>query len=273
MLGELYKPKGLALETAQQVFESEDVHALNIAWGCTNRCTDCFIRYIKPGEIRFPKNDPCSLVRKQLDDGLETDGVFISFNTDPLLQCNLLNTVKVTCLLRERNIPVAILSKMGVVPVAGSTYEHIGSNNGSKLDIHTNWNFIKKIRGIKHGMTIKSLDESFRKTHEPNAISISERIKILRVAHAEGEYTWVSDEPHPCPAIHKQNDQEFWESINFVDFIIYGKWNYNASASTPESRDYYSENVPKFIDFCNDYGIRYHVKSETMNFINKEVKK
>jgi len=252
MLGEIYRPSGLALETAQQVFESENVHALNVAWGCTNRCTDCYIRYIKPGEIRFPKNDLCSLVKKQMDAGLKTDGVFISFNTDPLLQCNLLSTVKITCLLREKNIPVAILSKMGVVPVAGRT-------------------FYGNERGIKHGMTVKSLDESFRKTHEPNALSISERIKTLRVAHAENEYTWISDEPHPCPAIHKQDDHAFWESINFVDFVIYGKWNYNALTSTPKSRDYYSENVPKFIDFCNDYGIRYHVKSDTMKFIKKEV--
>lgn len=271
MLGEIYEPTGLAFETAQQVFEADNIHALNVAWGCTNKCTDCFIRYSKPGMIRFPKEDTCSLVKKQLDNGLETDGVFISFNTDPLLQSNLLNTVKITCMLRERKIPVAILSKMGVVPVAGSTQVHTENNNGLKLDISTNWDFIERVHGIKHGMTIKSLDESFRKTHEPNAMSINERIKILRVAHNNDEYTWISDEPHPCPAIHKQNDQKFWESINFVDFIIFGKWNYNKKASTPESRDYYSETVPKFIDFCNDHGIRYHVKSETMDFIKKEV--
>jgi len=252
MLGELYKPKGLALETASAVFQSENVHACNVAWGCTNCCKDCYIQYIKRGHIRYPKEKPGNLVEHQLKGGFKTDGVFISFNTDPLLQTNMINTVNLVMELRERCIPVAILSKMGHVPISSFNFWH------KKID-------------IRHGMTIKSGDEKFRMKFEPNAKPINFRITELRDLHLDGEYTWVSDEPHPCPALYKQNDQKFWESINFVDFIIFGKWNYNKLASTPESRDYYSETVPKFIDFCNDHGIRYHVKSETMDFIKKEV--
>ncbi|MCK4348906.1 MAG: radical SAM protein [Thermoplasmatales archaeon] len=239
VLGSLYVPSGLALETAQHVLEAENVHACNVAWGCTNKCTDCFIRYSKPGRIRFPKEDPCSLVKKQLDNGLETDGVFISFNTDPLLACNFTNTVQLVNLLQERKIPVAILSKMGAVDVPN----------------------------IRNGITIKSSDERFRKEFEPNASSIAHRLKVLKKLKDNGEYTWISDEPHPCPDIYKQDDYAFWESINFVDFIIFGKWNYNSLASTDKAQDYYKTVVPQFIDFCNGHGIRYHVKAETMKFI------
>lgn len=238
-LGMLYRPSGLALETAHAVLEAENVHACNVAWGCTNRCKNCFIRWSKPGQIRFPKDQPRHMVEKQLDGGLKTDGVFVSFETDPLLACNFTNAVQLVNLLREKKIPVAMLSKMGAVDIPN----------------------------IRNGITIKSSDERFRKEFEPNASSIAHRIKVLRMLKNNGEYTWVSDEPHPCPDIYKQDDRAFWESISFVDFIIFGKWNYNSLASTDKARDYYKSTVPRFIDFCKDYGIRCHVKAETMKFI------
>lgn len=239
MLGELYYPTGKARETASVVLRVEHPMAINIAWGCTNMCRDCYIRYIKHGHIRFPKNEPYKMVEHQLKSGLKTDGVFISFNTDPLLACNFTNTIQLVNLLRERNIPIAILSKMGAVCIPN----------------------------IRNGITIKSSDEGFRKEFEPNASSIAHRIKVLRTLKNIGEYVWVSDEPHPCPAIYKQDDHAFWENINFVDFIIFGIWNYNSLARTEEARRYYAETVPKFIDFCKDHGIRYHVKAKTMEFI------
>lgn len=238
-LGSLYAPSGLALETAQQVLEIKNPMACNIAWGCTNRCNGCYIRYSKPGYIRFPKDEPCKMIEAQLNKGLKTDGVFISFETDPLLACNFTNTVQLVNLLRKKNIPIAILSKMGAVDIPD----------------------------VKNGITIKSSDERFRKEFEPNASSIAHRIKVLRMLKNNGEYAWVSDEPHPCPDIYKQDDRAFWESISFVDFIIFGKWNYNSLASTDKARDYYKSAVTRFIDFCKDYGIRGHVKAETMKFI------
>lgn len=238
-LGMLYRPSGLALETAQHVLEAENVHASNVAWGCTNMCRDCYIRYTKPGQIRFPKDEPCKMVEKQLDNGLKTDGVFISFETDPLLACNFTNAIQLVNLLREKNVPIAILSKMGAIDIPN----------------------------IRNGITIKSSDERFRKEFEPNASSIAHRLKVLRLLKNNGKYVWVSDEPHPCPAIYKQDDRAFWNSINFVDFIIFGIWNYNSLSRTEEARQYYAAIVPQFIDFCKDYGIRYHVKEKTMEFI------
>lgn len=257
-LGMLYRPSGLALETARAVFEAKNVHACNVAWGCTNRCKDCYIRYSKPGKIRFPKNEPAIMVGKQLDNGLKTDGVFISFETDPLLKCNYVNTIRLALVLKQKDIPVAILSKLDAVPIVGISF-HLIKNN-----------LYEKVFLIRHGMTIKAIDESFRKKFESRAASIKNRIKQLRGLDNHGEYTWVSDEPHPCPDIYKQNDLAFWESISFVDFIIFGKWNYNPLSATERARQYYSEAVPQFIDFCKDHGIRYHVKAETMKFIKKD---
>lgn len=241
-LGMLYRPSGLALETAQVVLEAKNVHGCNVAWGCTNRCKDCYIRWSKPGQIRFPQESPHSMVEKQLDGGLKTGGVFISFETDPLLPHNRINTIELVDVLRQRNIPVAVLSKVGFVPLSN----------------------------IRHGMTIKSADEKFRIKFEPNTESIKTRINFLKFLHQEYDYTWVSDEPHPCPDIYKQNDLTFWKDISFVDFIIFGMWNYNPLARTEKARQYYSEAVPQFIDFCKEHGIRYHVKAETMNYIRKD---
>lgn len=234
MLGELYYPKGKAKETASKVLDVKEPMACNIAYGCRN-CSYCYIPYIKKGQIRFPKDLPVNLVKKQLDNGLKPEGVFLSFTTDPFLKENENNANNMIGLLLENKIKVATLSKVGVPD-------------------------FKHLRKTKTGMTIVSDDEKFRRKFEPNAISIKKRIRVLKSIHDMGGFTWVSLEPYPTPAIWKQNIEKILEKINFVDFIVFGKWNYSKLAN---DKSFYRKITKKFEDYCNSQGIKYFVKIES----------
>jgi hypothetical protein len=59
------------------------------------------------------------------------------------------------------------------------------------------------------------------------------------------------------------------EELAFVDFIVFGKWNYDVRSSTPEAKEEYLDYVYTFRDFCKANNIRYHVKSETLKFIGE----
>jgi len=243
MNGKLYQPKGLAHETARAVLEVEP-WAVNVAWGCRLGCKyPCYNWFRTKGKMAFPKEPPVNLVRKQLEKGLEPKGVFISFGTEPLLEENIENTIAVVNLLRDYGTRVAVLSKMGTLDI--DDFE------------------------VRHGATIVSFANAFSRTYEPNALDPLIRRQELICASEMGNYTWVSIEPYPCPAIFKQDLKTFLEQLDFVDFLIFGKWNYSSLASTEKAREDYAKAVKIFIEFCEDRNIRYHVKSETMRFITK----
>jgi DNA repair photolyase len=247
MLGQLYKPKGLALETARAVLEVEDPYACNVAYGCSNACGYCYTPFVmrkKRSEqvtVRYPKVKPHLLVKEQFESGLVPEGVFISFMTDPFLKENRENTKYLIDLLSDNNFQVATLSKSGM--------------------------YAESIGHSRIGMTIVSLDTSFWKQWEINSVHPTERVYMLNGAQAWGNYTWVSLEPYPPAAIYKQNLKELLEKIKFVDFIIFGKWNYDARARTLQAKQDYQENVATLRDFCKSNSIRYHVKTDTLKFI------
>jgi len=236
MLGKLYNPTGKALETAQQVLEVKNPMACNVAYGCKNCCEYCYIPYIKKGEIRFPKTNPKYLVEKQLKK-IKPEGVFLCFNTDLALECNKKRTIRLIELLIEKNIKVATLSKIGIPRLP-----------------------CKNAQNIRIGMTIVSDNDEFSKKFEPNALPVSKRIEYLRNAHGWGYYTWVSLEPFPTPNIWEQDLVSLLEKIKFVDFIIFGKWNYDKRAN---DKEFYKKQVGIFEDYCKQNHIRHFVKSET----------
>jgi len=251
MLGELYKPKGLARETAKAVLETENVYACNMAFGCTNRCRYCYVpRFThrkKDQDIRLPKKSPVELVLNQLEHRWkfhwtqrEELGVFLSFLTDPFLpECGDESEKLIEALIRSR-IHVATLSKL-------STSVH---------------------HGVRQGMTIVSLDEKFHKKWEPFTCPVEGRLVILKTCKKEfGDYVWISMEPYPPSAIYKQDFDSLLEELNFVDLIVFGKWNYDKRANTEEARQEYKNYIGILEDFCRSNYIRYHVKSDTMNFV------
>ena len=239
MLGELYQPKGLALETARAVLEVDEPWAVNVAWGCKNECLYCYNRRLTRGlKMSYPKESPVDLVRKQLENGIEPEGVFMCFGTEPLLTENIENTIAVVNVLRDYDIRVAVLSKMGTLNI--DDFE------------------------VRHGATLVSLSKSFSYIYEFNAAPPIYRLNKLIEMSEAGAFTWVSIEPYPPPAIYEQDLQELLNELTFVDFMIFGKWNYDKRANIPEAKEFYKQAAVEFIDFCKGHGIRYHVKSDIL---------
>ena len=253
MLGELYRPHGLALETAQAVLETGNVWACNVSFGCTNACRYCYVprftrRRRDTCEVRLPKKSPVELVRHQLEHQWRFHwtsklGVFLSFLTDPFLPQLRSSTEDLAVLLWKHHIRVATLSKVATVGAGAE---------------------------IRHGMTVVSCENKFRNEFEPNTPSPLTRIAELKgLKENWDQYVWVSMEPFPPSAIYKQRIGDLLEELKFVDLIIFGVWNYDKRARTEEARREYAENIQVLTDFCKSNNIRLHVKTDTLRFIRR----
>jgi len=244
-LGELYKPSGLARETAQAVLEVDEPYAVNVALGCSNGCPMCYGPLAtrqsreKWMNVRQPKKKPAELVDFQLSFGKlheRLEGVFLSFLTDVFLKENEENTeLLIELLYFDWEIHrIATLSKLGT----------------------------SLFSGVRHGITIVSLDEKFWRKYEPNALHPRKRIKLWE----DRGYTWASVEPYPTSAIWKQSLEPLLEELKFVNLIVFGKWNYDKRANTEQARQEYADNIHTAEDFCKSNSIRLHVKSNTLKF-------
>jgi DNA repair photolyase len=113
-------------------------------------------------------------------------------------------------------------------------------------------------RKNRHGISLISLDEGFRRQWEPAAAPYADRIKALRYLHKKGLPTYAHIEPYPTPNIFKQDFEALLESIAFVDSIYFGGWNYNsASGKYPDRAEFYAELGRKAKAFCRIHGIDY----------------
>jgi len=221
--------------------------AVNVAIGCTNCCSDCYGPLASKTKredwckVRLPKTPPVNLVREQIEKGMRPQGVFISFFTDPFLDINRFNTEALVLYLLEQEIPVATLSKVDVM------------------------------RNVPayHGMTLVSPHEAYKWTNECHAADLLTRRSRLKMAHLDGYITWVSMEPYPPPAVFEQKLDTLLNDVHFVDFIIFGKRNYDPRANTEEARIFYRDAVAEFRDYCKDMDIRHHVKTDTLKFIGE----
>ena len=249
MLGELYRPSGLAYETAKAVLETEEIYACNVALGCSNNCAYCYVprftrRCRDACDVRLPKKPPVDLVRHQLEHSWRFHwtsklGVFLSFLTDPFLPQIKKSTEQLIEHLLDQGVTVATLSKLD----ASAFY-------------------------VKHGMTFVSLDDAFHDKFEPLTMSPKSRIEILELCKGKWhEQVWVSIEPYPPSAIYKQRIEELLEELNFVDLIVFGRWRYDARASTKDAKLEYANYVQTVEDFCKENHIRCHIKNDTRRFI------
>lgn len=115
------------------------------------------------------------------------------------------------------------------------------------------------------GITLVSLDETFRREMEPNAAPYQERIEALRFLHNAGCKTWVSIEPYPTPNFIDQDLNAILEAIGFCDKIIFGRLNYNKKVS--EYKDYkafFNERAEEVISYCKTHGKEFHIKNGTI---------
>jgi DNA repair photolyase len=113
-----------------------------------------------------------------------------------------------------------------------------------------------------YGISLVSLDEGFRQRFEPNtALYRLGRIAAIKQLQDAGLKTWVSMEPYPTPNIVEQKIEDVLEAVDFVDRIVFGKWNYSRLASDfPGANAFYVDCVDKVTDFCRTNGIEVYIK-------------
>ena len=174
--------------------------------------------------------------------------VHLCFSTDPFMYgykdiCDM--SIEIIRMLNSNGIVCSALTK-GLLPVELSL---LSPDN-------------------QYGITLISLDETFRERVEPGASPYQNRIASLKNLHDKGFKTWVSIEPYPTPNIIEQDFTQILEAIGFVDRIIFGRTNYNSQISKFKNvKQYYNDLSQNVIDFCNTRGIDYHIKDGTMTQI------
>ena len=177
--------------------------------------------------------------------------VHLCFTTDPFMYehdkiCN--TSLEIISILNTADIKCTALTK-GLLPLE----------------------LLELSKDNEYGITLISLDESFREKIEPGAAPYVDRVGRLRELHENGSKTWVSIEPYPTPNIIAQDFGELLNAISFVDKIIFGRTNYNAEISKyPEYRSYYNELSENVIDFCVQNNIAYHIKEGTQTIAERE---
>ncbi|MDE5553434.1 MAG: hypothetical protein K2I67_02695 [Malacoplasma sp.] len=171
--------------------------------------------------------------------------VQLCFTTDPFMYgypevINL--SIAIIKKLNEAGIKCTVLTK-GILP---NELTHLSQDN-------------------EYGITLISLNESFRKEIEPNAAPYNERIDALRALHNAGCKTWVSIEPYPTPNIIEQDFSAILQSVSFCDKIIFGRLHYNKKVSEyKEHKKFFNKLAQQVIEFCVTNGKDYHIKTGTI---------
>lgn len=173
------------------------------------------------------------------------DHVHLCFTTDPFMYgyddiCDL--SVKIIKRLNDDGIKCTALTK-GLLP---SRLKNLSKDN-------------------EYGITIVSLDESFRADIEPGSAPYLERIKSLKALHNAGCKTWVSIEPYPTPNFIKQDISKILDKVKFADKIIFGRLNYNAKVTAYKGyKEFFNEMSNIVIAFSKKNNIKYHIKDGTI---------
>lgn len=174
----------------------------------------------------------------------EIKNVQLCFTTDPFMfgyEDIKELSIDVISKINEYNIPCHVLTK-GILP--------------KELLETSKINF--------YGITLVSLDDSFRRTYEPGSSNYQERINALRALHDNGFKTWVSIEPFPTPNIINQDLLEILDSINFVDKIIFGRLHYNKLVSEyKDFKMFYNDCSDIVEEYCKEHNINYYIKNKT----------
>lgn len=117
----------------------------------------------------------------------------------------------------------------------------------------------------EYGITLVSLDETFRQEMEPNTAPYQERIKALKALHDAGCRTWVSIEPYPTPNFIEQDLSLILDAVGFCDKIIFGRLNYNKKVSEyKDHKVYFNDLAEQVIAYCLANGKDYHIKNGTI---------
>lgn len=232
-------------------------YTMNFVQGCSHGCKfPCyaFLQKKRFGQINdyedWCKPRLVSNTLDLLDEEIpklkdKISSVQLCFSTDPFMHgFQEIRDMAILAIkkLNEANIKCTVLTK-GILPKSLADFS----------------------RENEYGITLVSLNEKYRKQMEPGASSYNWRQKALKTLHDAGCKTWISMEPYPTLNIFKQNLYEILQSISFVDKIIFGGVNYNKKVSLCKGyRDFYNRCAATVISFCQENGIKYHIKDKTI---------
>ena len=232
-------------------------YTINIAEGCSHGCRyPCYAMMMAK---RFGKaktyEDWCSpklvsnaieLLDKEIPKYKDKiKSVQLCFTTDPFMyNYPEVSDISVRCIkkLNENGIKCTALTK-GILPKELKSFS----------------------KENEYGITLISLDETFREVMEPGSAPYKDRIKALKYLHDNGCKTWVSIEPYPTPNFIEQDLNKILNTIGFVDKIIFGRLNYNAKVSQYKNhKQFFNEMAELVINFCEENNKQYHIKEGTI---------
>lgn len=238
----IYEPKGRAREYSEL--------ACNLYLGCTHACRYCFA----PACMRSTPEKWHSTVesRKKVIYLFEKDAqkliadrrrILFSFLSDPYQP-----------LEREKRLTRQALEIVGRYRLRSQIL-----TKGCADLILEDLPLMKRIE-TQLGVTLCFVDDTSRKEWEPEAAPINDRFEILKAAHAEKIFTWVSLEPVIDP---EQALEVIRQLAPYVDFWKIGKLNH---MNTVERRiDWYKfrKDVEKLL---NNLNARFYIKEDLLKY-------
>jgi len=168
------------------------------------------------------------------------DSIHLCLSTDPFMTGYPEVTemsLKLIRLMNAHNIPCSVLTK-GILPAELADRELYPANN-------------------IYGISLISLNETFRSQWEHLAAPYLERISALKYLNDHGRHTLVHIEPYPTPNILQQNLEEILEIVGFAGEIYFSGWNYNYRVKEyPDYQQFYREQAAVVRRFCSERGIK-----------------
>jgi DNA repair photolyase len=109
------------------------------------------------------------------------------------------------------------------------------------------------------GITLCFVDDGSRQEWEPHASTVEDRFKILKAAHAEKIFTWVSLEPVIDP---KQALEVIRKASSYVNFWKIGKLNHMKTEEAGVDWHRFRKDVEKLL---TDLEASYYIKEDLRN--------
>ena len=195
-------------------------------------------------------------IKKLQSNGAKVNDVFLGSITDSYqpLERELKLTRQVVQVLKEHEMPFTILTKSDLVL--------------RDIDLFKNYKWCRV------GVTIVSLDESFRKELEQFSSSIVSRIAALKALKSNDISTYVSCEP-VFPVTESDPIAIVKEVRDYVDLFEFGMWNrYRIEGIASRyyegyTDSYYAAMFKELIEFCDREDINYGIASHSRNFVEK----
>lgn len=229
-------------------------YSMNHVLGCAHGCKyPCYAYLMKKrfGQVKSyeewcePKLVANTL--ELLDDEIprlkdKIKSVFLCFSTDPFME-GYPEVAKMSLAairkLNDAGIKCTVLTK-GILPIE---LADLSPEN-------------------EYGISLVAFNQEFRKRYEPNTARYIFRVNALLDLHRRGCKTWVSMEPYPTPNILSQNIYDVLWQVNFVNKIVFGRWNYSKEVSAFEGhREFYNNQA----EIVKKLGIECRIKKGTIS--------